>query len=172
MLSVRRKKDNGIKKLNLIPILDAVFIFIFFLLTAAQFVKYYNIQTEAPIVSEIEQDSKDKPLNLILEMDTKTIKLKTGIPEKVIATYERGPIPQKDMYGFDFEALEKRLIDLKTKNPKEKSAILRPTGQVIYKDLVELMDVVRGSKLGAEKAILLNEKKILITSLFPQIIYE
>ncbi len=172
MLSVRRKNDTSFKKLNLIPILDAVFIFIFFLLTAAQFIKFYNLETEAPIVSEITMESEKKPLNLIVEIDTETITLKKGLEETTFATYKKGPLPQNESkFGFDYESMQKRLIDLKMNHLKEKAAILRPTTSVKYKDLVELMDVVRGSKLKGAPVAMAKEKT-LITNLFTQIIYE
>ena len=51
-----KKKKQG---LNLIPILDAIFILIFFLLMSAQFVKIYEIGSDVPIVSD-QEPPKDK----------------------------------------------------------------------------------------------------------------
>ena len=46
----RAKKGDGI---NLTPILDAVFIFIFFLILSAQFIKTFEINSDIPLVSDI-----------------------------------------------------------------------------------------------------------------------
>ena len=40
-----RKNKKKVKPLNLIPILDSVFIFIFFLLMSANFVEFFEIQS-------------------------------------------------------------------------------------------------------------------------------
>ena len=53
----RRKRKEPVKRLNLIPILDAVFIFIFFLLMSANFIKIYEVQSDVPIVSTTPPDA-------------------------------------------------------------------------------------------------------------------
>ena len=55
-------KDRIPCRPNIIPILDAVFIFIFFLLMSAQFIKYFTIHSDTPSVKMInssEKESKD-----------------------------------------------------------------------------------------------------------------
>ena len=87
---MKRKRMNKIPKLNLIPILDAVFIFIFFLLMSAQFVDIYEIGTDAPAVAEIEEE-KDKtpPLNLTLVITHNRLTLKKGLHPIVVGTIKK-----------------------------------------------------------------------------------
>ena len=47
------------EKLNLVPILDSVFIFIFFLLMSAQFVDVFEIGSSLPMTKEA-KDQKDE----------------------------------------------------------------------------------------------------------------
>ena len=57
----KKKKDKKVKP-NLIPILDAVFIFIFFLLISAQFIDVYEINSDAPAVVTVDRKiDKKKP---------------------------------------------------------------------------------------------------------------
>ena len=65
-MRVRTKKK--VPKLNLIPILDAVFIFIFFLLMSAQFVEIYEIGSDAPTVKNVTKNNKEDPLNLTVDV--------------------------------------------------------------------------------------------------------
>ena len=51
--SSRRKKKPD-EKLNLVPIMDSVFIFIFFLLMSAQFIHVMEIGSPVPILSAAE----------------------------------------------------------------------------------------------------------------------
>ena len=74
-LGKRRKNE----KLNLIPILDSVFIFIFFLLMSAQFLDLYEIGSDVPIVKSLPSSSSDdKALNLTLEIFQDSVIIKKG----------------------------------------------------------------------------------------------
>ena len=81
---LKRKKLNKMPKLNLIPILDAIFIFIFFLLMSAQFLDIYEIGSDAPITTTLTQPKPDKePLNLTLEISNQDVVVKTGVDGNV-----------------------------------------------------------------------------------------
>jgi len=68
------------EKLNLVPILDSVFIFIFFLLMSAQFVDVYEIGSSVPMMKEAKNEKQEKdPLNLTLEVSKTQIVVKTGL---------------------------------------------------------------------------------------------
>ena len=58
-------KLNRKTKPNLIPIMDAVFIFIFFLLMSAQFIDIYEINSDAPAVVTIDKKMKIKTASII-----------------------------------------------------------------------------------------------------------
>ena len=67
----KRREDN---KLNLKPILDAVFIFIFFLLMSAQFLDLHEIGSDVPIVQSLPSKAKkDKSLHLIEDGTSRSV---------------------------------------------------------------------------------------------------
>lgn|SRR5690606_14702552 len=131
---MRAKKSKQIEKINLTPIMDTIFIFIFFLLMSSQFIDINQIGTDAPIVSEInpEKDPK-KPLNLTLVVSENQVVVKTGLDEKV-----------EGNYTFEqFEELNEKLLELKQNNPTEKTAILKPDSKVKYQDIVKVIDIAK-----------------------------
>lgn len=136
----RMKKQSHDSKLNVVPILDAVFIFIFFLLMSAQFVQVREIGSDAPKVSMVENNKKEKdPLNLTLDIEDEKIIVRTGVAGTIVK--EIGLLNG----NYNFEELKSLLISLKMKNPTEKTAIFRPDKKVSYERIVKLMDEVAQS---------------------------
>ncbi|MCK5072564.1 MAG: biopolymer transporter ExbD [Bacteriovoracaceae bacterium] len=164
----KKKKDKKVKP-NLIPILDAVFIFIFFLLISAQFIDVYEINSDAPAVVTIDRKiDKKKPLNLVLEIRTSRIVIKTGLSEDTFKT-----IGKNNSGKYDLVKLGEVLMNLKVKNIDEKSVILRPVSIVPYSDIVRIMDVARAAK--GNKIIQGKNKKgelVKTVNMFDQIIFE
>lgn len=155
----RKNKKKAPAKPNLIPILDAVFIFIFFLLLSAQFLEIYEIETEVPRVAEVENQQvveNKKILNLIVEFSMKDITLKTGLDETHYRT-----IPGIDG-KYDLNTLKETLKDLKRNYEEEDKVILRPTQEVAYSRVIQVID-----KLTQER----DERNQKIP-LFPKIIFE
>jgi biopolymer transport protein ExbD len=145
MRAIRAKKK--IEKLNLIPIMDAVFIFIFYLLMSAQFVDIYEIGTDVAKLATADQAKKDKePLNLTIKIYPEKIQLLTGLPSKVFREL------RKDNNGnFPVSNLTDELVLLKEKNPTEKTAIIIPATTVTYKDLVPVLDAIRSHQTENKK---------------------
>lgn len=167
MRSQRIKKE--IPKLNLIPILDAVFIFIFFLLMSAQFVEIYEIGSDAPAIATIDTEKSDeKPLNLTLKISDSEIEVKTGVEGVTKSTIT------KLGEEFDFKKLKKVLIDIKLANIDERSIILSPNKGVNYKEIVRIMDSVTGvgDEVPALSAKSKKGKVVKTKTLFDQIIFE
>ncbi len=168
MRKIQRKQT--IQKLNVIPILDAVFIFIFFLLMSAQFLEIYEIGSDAPSVKTVEtMKDKKPPLNLTLDISKTGITVKTGLDGNVYKT-----IAMNTQGNYDLESLYKTLTKIKKENIEEESVILRPTNKVPYKKIVWIMDACRELKqkdptLAAKgKSGQLKETR----TLFNQIIFE
>ncbi len=134
-----RKRSNKDSKLNLTPILDAVFIFIFFLLMSASFLKVYEISSNVPTVSNDEPPpSKTPPLALTISVYDDSLKIYTGLPsqlKKVVKKTGEGK--------YDFEELRTYLISLKQAHKQENTAILEPKVNITYEDLINIMDAVR-----------------------------
>jgi biopolymer transport protein ExbD len=159
MLRQRKKKVASCKP-NVIPILDAVFIFIFFLLMSAQFLEIHEIGSDAPAVKTISEDNKNDrpPLNLILKITKNKITVMTGLDQNIVKTI---PI------------LQEELLKLKQKHPKEISVILKPSKSVEFKSIVQIMDGVREYIKPAELiAGTATKKHFASKELFTQVIFE
>ena len=169
MIKLSRKRRK-IEKLNLIPIMDAVFIFIFFLLMSAQFLEVYEIGSDAPAVSTITEEQKDKkpPLNLTLVISRDKIVVKTGIEENTYKTIN------KTNEGYELDALREVIVEIKTKHVDENSVILRPKTSVPYSELVKIMDTVRNLEKNDAEIVAKNKagNEVKTKKLFDQIIFE
>jgi biopolymer transport protein ExbD len=130
------------EKLNLVPILDSVFIFIFFLLMSAQFVEVYEIGSTLPMTKMSQESSKDKdPLNLTLEITKDQVVVKTGLRNprsKVFSNEKKGE-------------MKEYLLGLKKQNPTENTMILKADPKVSFQNLVTVIDSTQVSKDSKEK---------------------
>lgn len=132
----RRKEET---KLNLVPIMDSVFIFIFFLLMSASFLKIYEIGSPIPIVSDSEPPKDKKvPLALTLTAEDNNLILSRGVPSRQIKSFARQGDGQ-----FNYEELHMTLVDIKKDNVDENSIIFEPVGDLTYEEIVKIMDAVR-----------------------------
>ncbi|MBT3234663.1 MAG: hypothetical protein HN353_01790 [Bdellovibrionales bacterium] len=139
MNNYKYKKKRKMERLNLIPILDAVFIFIFFLLMSAQFVDIYQIGSDAPAVKTAMPDqSKQEPFVLVLEIKRDQLIVKQGVDEQVVKVIRR-----LRGGGYDLEQLSELLVTIKQQNPKEDAIIFRPLSGIAYSAIVKIMDTVR-----------------------------
>ena len=160
------------EKLNLTPILDAIFIFIFFLLMSAQFIDIHQIGSDAPAIATISEEKQDKepPLNLTLDIKNDEILVTTGLENKL---YRRIKLQEKDG-KLVLTELIKALVQLKTKHIEEKSIIIKPNQEFKYQKLVEIMDAVK--KLEKNQGVVSGKTKkgakMQTDTLFDQIIFE
>lgn len=130
-----KRQMKKAEKLNLIPILDAVFIFIFFLLMSAQFVEIHEIRTDRPLVKDVSEKKDDKPpLNLTLKVTKNNIDVVTGLDEKVVKTIKIGD-DDKSM-----NELGQTLGKIKEKHPDEKTIIIKPGKTVKYAQIIKVVD--------------------------------
>ena len=133
-LGKRRKNE----KLNLIPILDSVFIFIFFLLMSAQFLDLYEIGSDVPIVKSLPSSSSDdKALNLTLEIFQDSVIIKKGLDGRRVGKVV------KESGKYNVEKLKQILMMIKRDHRTEKQVILKPERKVSYTEIVQIMDAVR-----------------------------
>ncbi|MEX0797957.1 MAG: biopolymer transporter ExbD [Bacteriovoracaceae bacterium] len=168
-LPTRRHSKKQQEGLNLIPILDAVFIFIFFLLMSAQFIKIYEINSDVPIVSDAPppKDQKD-PLALTLSINNSGFVLSTGLPAKVVKK-----IPKTGEGAYDTTALHDYLVELKKRHKKEKTIVFQPKVDLAYEIIVNIMDSVRLLKK-TDEAIFIKDKDgvdVKVNELFNKIVF-
>ena len=135
----RRKTRVEVKKPNLIPILDAVFIFIFFLLMSASFIQIYEIQSDVPIINPGEPPkNQEKPLALTLRVLQDRLVIYTGVPSSARKSFTKTSDGE-----YDFISLREYLIGLKKRNLDERTIILEPRVNITYEEVIEIMDSVR-----------------------------
>ena len=134
---MRNKKNKmEVPKLNLIPILDAVFIFIFFLLMSAQFLDVYEIKALLPQITS-DTSSVDKSLQLKVKIESNQLILTTGTSEQIV---------YKGQFPLDAENKQKMmeiLLKLKELFPNEKAAIILPSKKTKMNDIVLVIDLLR-----------------------------
>lgn len=167
MLRKNRYEPNE-GKLNLIPIMDAVFIFIFFLLFSAQFIKMFEIETDAPIVSQTPQIAKpdEDPLNLKIKILESKIEVTTGQNEKIVATLIRSS-------KTDIEKLKTIVLDLRKRFPDDDYAILAPVSSIPYEDIIEVIDLIQTLPEGMKTLNLeVKGKSIEKKKIFTQVVLE
>ena len=129
-MKVGRKMKRP-EKLNLVPILDSVFIFIFFLLMSAQFVDVYEIGSSLPMIKDSFEKNKEKdPLNLTLEITKEQVVIKTGLKK----------ISSKTFTTAQKAEIKEYLTELKRMNPGENTMILRSHPRVPFQDLIAVID--------------------------------
>ena len=165
-----RKKNTlpEVEKLNLVPIMDAVFIFIFFLLFSAQFIKMYEIETDAPLISEVPQEQKleKDPLNLTVKVLKNIIELRTGVDQNVHATFF------KSSKGY-LKKLKDTVVKLRVKHPSEAYVIIAPIAQISYDEIVQLIDSVQKLPDNKKTMIITKGGKVQkINKIFKQIVLE
>lgn len=164
-----RKRRKPQEKLNLVPIMDAVFIFIFFLLMSASFLKIFEIGSDVPIISSAEPPKNQKdPLALTLEADTNKITLSKGVPSRTFKTFRREADGE-----FNYEDIHSTLIEIKKSNIDEETIIFEPVGDLTYEEIVKIMDAVRMLNNTDEAIFKTNKDGIdeKIKTLFSKIIF-
>lgn len=130
------------EKLNLVPILDSVFIFIFFLLMSAQFVEVYEIGSSLPMTREAKDEKEEKdPLNLTLEVSKEQIVVKTGLRTPRSRTF--ASTETKEMKNY--------LVELKRLHPKDNTMILKADPKISFQYLVTVIDNTQAAKEEKEK---------------------
>jgi biopolymer transport protein ExbD len=125
------------EKLNLVPILDSVFIFIFFLLMSAQFVDVYEIGSSLPMTKEAKDEQIERdPLNLTVEVSKDQIIVKTGL---------RNPKSRSFAWAASDE-IKDYLTALKDQNPKENTMVLKADSKLPFQNLIAVIDTTQTAK--------------------------
>lgn len=168
-LPTARRKKKKTERLNLIPILDAVFIFIFFLLMSANFIKVFELSSDIPIVSSAPQPKNPKkPLALTISITNSKINVLLGMPSRLMRSFGKNAEGK-----YDTESLHIYLINLKKKYTSDKTAIMEPKSDINYEELIIIMDAVRMLRSTDESIYRKNKDGIdeKVKTLFDNIIF-
>lgn len=136
---------------------------------SAQFIKLYEIGSDIPMISSAPppKDQK-KPLALTLTIKKDRLTLSSGIPSKVIKTFNKISPDQ-----YDLVSLHDFLVQVKIKNTHEDSIIFEPIVDLTYDELIKIMDSVRVLEK-TDEAIYTKDKDgvdIRVKALFQKIVF-
>jgi len=132
------KKTREEPWINIVPLLDAIFVFLFFLMFSTAFVHFYEVPSVAPIASDSEPPPDAKPLALTLRILEDGIEVYTGIPASL---QKKIGVLKPETYNL--EELHQYLLQIKKDHAGEKTIILNPEVDLTYAKLVEIIDSVR-----------------------------
>ncbi len=158
--SARRKKRK-FTPLNLIPILDVVFILIFFLLASAQLIRLFEIGSNLPI---FRISTKVNP-----EKDNFELKVTVNQNSILLANYKKGEI-LREINVRDWKSekilkiLNDAIVQIKKRYPSENRVVVTAHRKVNYQNLVNILDNIRTNNNSGVS----DENKFL----FSQIMFE
>lgn len=134
---MRRSQLSKVPKINMTPVMDAVFIFIFFLMISSQFINFHEIATTIPKVinqeSSTDDNTKNKNFKLILKSNK--VLVTEGAREKKLAEFKLDDDGKQKLKAF--------LINLAADNKNEESIIIKPNAKVKYETIVEVIDLAQ-----------------------------
>lgn len=160
-MAAQRRRGKGqegaeVAEPDLMPMMNLILLLIAALITGAVSQKVNNITAKAPKLSgggrasSQQQPEDDKPkLNLTifmveggynLSMFGKTYKAPKENPEA------KAFIPKRDENGediYDVDALRKKLLEVKEKNPEEEQVTLLAHDDAVYSSVIATMDAIR-----------------------------
>jgi biopolymer transport protein ExbD len=157
------RREQEVPELNLIPIMNLVTILIPFLIMAAQFVQLAVIDSTLPAIGPPQpaEETPDKPpLKLSLAITGKGITIlcadavlnPSGAP--VVAEGQARPptVPCgsgacRSVSDYNWNELNKKLIEIKDQYPDEGNVILVPADDINYEVIVKTMDASRDDKI-------------------------
>ena len=142
----RFHKTKEAEELNLIPIMNLMMTLIPFLLLGAAFYHIGVIPTSLPTHTPEGSNEPEKTeiVTLNLQIDGANVELAasaSGIPESVLDSL--GGIFPRGTDGFDLNKIQAAVLHVKTTYPKSDTMIVLPSEEVIYQDLVNILDVTR-----------------------------
>ncbi|MBF0316002.1 MAG: biopolymer transporter ExbD [Oligoflexia bacterium] len=156
--------------LNLVPVMDCVFILMFFLLQSAQFIHLYELSSETPVIASVPSDKEleHEPLNLTVKVMERGLEIRSGMQGKLISKIS--DIANK----INQEELSSQLFSIRVKNPLEKFVIIAPEIDIKYEKIVKVMEAVNTLPEGKKEASINDNKgnPLLITKNFEYIVIE
>ena len=136
-----KNKGKRIERLNLIPILDAIFIFIFFLLLSAEFVQLGEIAMKVdPLAKSARGGGGQKESSVNLFLKKKLLVLETdheALKEKIVLKIDHEKNYLKELH--------KKLVELKKKMPDERKIKIWPSDNVSYESVLKVVEAVKYS---------------------------
>jgi hypothetical protein len=148
--------------------MDAFVTLIAFLLLATSLLAVTLIDTPVPVISNLPDDSKEKPLMLTLKLAEEGIVLSSAfnrIPAQDFPKVEK-------LYPLD--KVHDALVQIRKQFPTEKTVVFMPTPEIKYDDIVQTIDAVR-MLLKTDEPFYVKDEKTGVdkpdTYLFPNVVF-
>lgn len=150
----------NIPRVNVIPILDALFILIFFLLTNSKMADFFQLSVAKPVIKNLQSSNVDKLKGKFFKvrMTSTTLQITEGVQEKVLNSY---PWTTDGLMQ-----LSARLEKLKQKFPEEISLVLKSEKNLPYKQIIKVIDMAQ------RKIKYTKDAKEFIGPIFAQVAFE
>lgn len=152
MLRPSRKfrKSKKIPKAELVPVLDAMFIMIFFILSTGEFLKVSEIGSDLPVM-RLSMDDNPEKKKLILKVVLNPNKI--SLINEVNNTELFSSPMETDFYN----ALNEKVLAVKNQFPEENRVMIYPDLTIKYDILIKVLDAVREIDQGETKIKLFNQ---------------
>lgn len=146
----KKKKVSSLKNVNLVPLLDFIVAVIPVLLLSVSFTEFVILDSSLPAFAESSESltSDDKENN-------KKLGLTIAITEDgfvlagtggVLSVDGAGTLIKKNNGEYNYDALNKKLYEIKSNYPNEWSVIIVPESTTKFNDIVLTMDASRERK--------------------------
>lgn len=140
-LPSRSKKHNRREaKPELVPVMDAMFIMIFFILSTSEFIKTSEIGSDLPIM-KLSNDVNPEKKELILKLQilTTSVKLLNEATNKELFSSNWDNVAI-------YREINDKIKELKSTYPKENRVMVTADNDIKYDVLVKTLDAVRQTK--------------------------
>ena len=151
-----RYRNVDAAELNITAFMNLMVILVPFLLITAVFSRLAILELNLPGSSTEPAD----PQELTFQLEVTVRKGQIEVGDRTIGAL--GVYPREDDADYDFEALSKKLSELKEKYPDKTDAAILLESDIPYDTLVQVMDRVRIAET-------IEEDKIVRSDLFPDI---
>ena len=151
-----RRGDIETAELNITAFMNLMVILVPFLLITAVFSRLAILELNLPGSSSEPAD----PQELTFQLEVIVRKDKIEVSDRTIGAL--GVYPNTAGDGYDFDALSKKLSELKKKYPDKTDASILLEADIPYDTLVQVMDRVRVAEVVEEERVVRND-------LFPDI---
>lgn len=156
---------EGVGEPDLVPIMNLTFMLILALLTLSSLLPLGLITVQAPQIAgggtsepQNPEEEKTEKLNLTIFITMKGFNLAAS-GATLDGSSDDPPRPGEPLFPkitvdgkevYDFQSLNRRLIEIKKSFPREQSVIISADEDVAYEDVVKTMDAARESADGKE----------------------
>ena len=167
----RAKQDS--EELNVVPVMNLFMVLIPFLLMGAAFFHIGVIPVSTPTHDPQQSDLPKTPttvaVNLVIkpgEMSLTASSVSLS-PEELEAL---GGVFSSKEGRFDVDGLQQHLESIKTQYPDSNTIIVVPHNEVIYQDLVEILDATRERMDGVDEKGEVKYKELFPVTVFSRFI--